>query len=69
MRKTISVVALLLALTCTAYAGEIPNVTPAPPQVNNAPQEPTTDGDMPNGAADRLTEIALDLLAVLPSLF
>lgn len=69
MRKTISVVALLLALTCPAYAGEIPNFTPAPPQFNNAAQEPVTDGDMPNDSADRLTEIAMELLAVLPSLF
>ena len=69
MRKTISVAALLLALTCPAYAGDIPNFTPAPPQLNNTAQEPVTDGEIPNVSADRLTEIALELLAVLPSLF
>jgi hypothetical protein len=69
MRKTISVAALLLALTCPAYAGDMPNVTPVPPQIGNAPQAPTFDGEMQNDSADRLTEIALDLLAVLPSLF
>ena len=69
MRKTISVAALLLALMCPAYAGEMPNVTPAPPQLGSTAQEPDTDGDMPNFAADRLTEVALDLLAALSPLF
>ena len=69
MRKIISVAALLLALTCPTYAGDIPNFTPAPPQLGNTAQEPTTDGDMPNFAADRLTEIALELLAALSPLF
>ena len=69
MRKTISVAALLLALTCPTYAGEIPNVTPAPPQLSDTAQEPITDGDMPNVSADRLTEIALDLFAALSPLF
>jgi hypothetical protein len=69
MRKTISVAALLLALTCPAYAGDIPNGSPAPPQPTSTNQVPTTDGDMPNVSADRLAEIALDLLAALPSLF
>jgi hypothetical protein len=68
MRKTISVAALLLALTCPAYAGDIPNVTPAPPQTANTTQALDTDGEMQNDAADSLTRIALDLLAVLPSL-
>jgi hypothetical protein len=69
MRKTITVAALLLALTCPAYAGDIPNFTPAPPQPTNASQVPTVDGDMQNDAADRLTEIALELLAALSPLF
>lgn len=69
MRKTISVAALLLALTCPAYAGDIPNVTPTHPQLSSTAQESDTDGDMPNVTPDRLTEIALDLLAVLSPLF
>jgi hypothetical protein len=69
MRKTISVAALLLALTCTAYAGDIPNVTPAPPQPTNASQVTTTDGEIPNVTPNRLTEIALELLAALSPLF
>jgi hypothetical protein len=68
MRKTISVAALLLALTCPAYAGEIPNVTPAPPSPTTTVQEQTTDGYIQNDSADSLTQIALDLLAFLPSL-
>jgi hypothetical protein len=69
MRKTISVAALLLALVCSAHAGEMQNESPAPPShPTNAVQE-TTDGEMPNDAAGSLTQIALDLLAALPSLF
>jgi len=67
MRKTISVAALLLALTCPAYAGEMQNDSPKPQA--NAVQEPTTNGEMSTTSADSLTRIALDLLAVLPSLF
>jgi hypothetical protein len=67
MRKTISVAALLLALTCPAYAGDIQNDSPKPP--TNAVQEPTTDGDIQNGVAGSFAQVALDLLAALPSLF
>lgn len=65
MRKTISVAALLLALTCPAYAGEMQNDSPKP-QTNTA-QESTTEGYMPNGVPDTLTQTALDLLALLSS--
>jgi hypothetical protein len=69
MRKAISVAALFLALTCSAYAGDMPNGSPAPPsQSTNAAQEPT-GGIMQNDEAGSLTQIALDLLAVLPSLY
>ena len=63
MRKTISVAALLLALTCPAYAGDIQNDSPKPQAITV--QEPTTDGDIQNGVADSLTQLALDLLAAL----
>jgi hypothetical protein len=69
MRKTISVAALLLALMCPAYAGDMPNFPPAPPQTASTNQVPATDGEMQNDAADILTQTALDVLAVLPSLF
>jgi hypothetical protein len=69
MRKTLGVSLLVLLLTASASAGEIPNDSPAPPsQPTKAVQEPTTNGIMQNGVADSLTQIALDLLAVLPSL-
>ena len=71
MGKAIRASALILLLACSAQAGYIPNESPAPPppQPANAVQEPTTDGDIQNDAADTLTQIALDLLAVLPSLY
>jgi hypothetical protein len=78
MRKIISVAALLLALTCPAYAGEMQNDSPKPPP--SAVQEPmddtTLNGEIPTpgdistpSTSDILTETALDLLALLPSLF
>jgi hypothetical protein len=67
MRKTIGIAALLLALTCSTYAGEMGNDTPTPPPAHVA-QEPTTNGIMQTEATDSLTQIALDLLAALPSL-
>lgn len=71
MRKTLGVVALMLALCCPALAGEIP--TPPAPQPASAVQEPTDDATV-NGiiydpvVTDILTETALDLLAILPAL-
>lgn len=66
MRKTISVAALLLALTCPAYAGDIQNDSPKPQGVTV--QEPTADDIIQTGEADDLTQLALDALAVLPAL-
>ena len=70
MRKAISASALILAFVCSAHAGDIQNDSPQPPppQSATAVQTPTTEGDMQNGVAGSLTQIALDLLAVLPSL-
>jgi hypothetical protein len=68
MRKTLGVSLLVLLLTGSAVAGEIPNGSPTPPpQTTNAVQEPT-GGEIPNGATDTLTKTVLDLLAALPSL-
>jgi hypothetical protein len=67
----------MLILACSAQAGHIHNdviATPPPPppsamqEPTDADQEPTTPGIMPNGAAESLTQTALDLLALLPSL-
>lgn len=72
MRKTLTTVALLLALSCTAFGGEM-STPPAPASTPaTAAQEPTggemQNGYIPNGVAESLTQTALDLLALLPSL-
>jgi len=67
---------LLLALSCPALAGEIHTTgapTPPPPPQTSAMQEPTDDttlnGEMSTpDASGILTQTALDLLALLPSL-
>lgn len=78
MRKAFSVAVLVLALGCPVFAGEIHN--PAPQPTPSTMQEtPTTQA--PAGASEgqnpptvdemeaaSLTQIALDLLALLPSL-
>jgi hypothetical protein len=71
MRKTLTTAALLLALSCTALGGEIqiPPIAPPDSPQANTPQEPTTNGWIQSESADSLTQIALDLLAALPSLF
>ena len=84
MRKTLTTAALLLALSCPSFAGEMGTPgSPAPlaGEIPNPPppQAPTdgatlngemqTPGEMPTpGLSDILTETALDLLAVLPAL-
>ena len=67
MRKTLGITALMLAICCPVLAGEIPT-PPAPQPQANTVQEPTANGEIQNDAADSLTQIALDLLAALPSL-
>ncbi len=78
MGKAIRASVLVLLLACSAQAGWIQNPAPAPPPPSlqtTAAQEPayadqelTTGGEMPDDVADGLAGIALDLLAVLPSL-
>jgi hypothetical protein len=67
MRKTLTTAALVLALSCPAWAG-IMQTPPAPePTPASATQEPTDgatlDGEM--STPPSLTQIALELLAVL----
>lgn len=72
MRKTLGVAALMLAFCCPARAGEMP--TPPAPQ----PQGMTLEGPTLNGVmhtpgiseslSESLTQTALELLTVLPSL-
>ena len=72
MGKAIRASVLVLLLACSAQAGWIQNEAPTPPPPaspqTNAAQEPTTDGEVSNDVTDSLTGMALDLLAVLPSL-
>lgn len=68
MLKAVRVSAMLLVLVGSARAGEV--LTPPAPQPQAMTvQEPTMDGEMPNDAAESLTQTALDLLAALSSLF
>ncbi len=68
MRKTLQVLVLTLAVSASAYAGDMQfPVTDPPPQSATAVQAPTS-GNMQNDATDSLTQIALKVLAVLPSL-
>ena len=79
MVKTIRISALVLLLACSAQAGYIQNDAPAPPPPSKpaaAVQEPTdtsqetsANGIMQNEAPSGLTQVALEVLAVLPSLF
>lgn len=79
MIKVIRASALVLLLACSTQAGIMQNEAPAPPppsQPATAVQEPaattgepTANGYIQDDTADSLTQIALDVLAVLPSLF
>ncbi len=69
MRKTLTTAALVLALSCLAFAGEMHTPpAPAPPPPTNAAQEPTTEATTEGGTQDGMTEVVLDLLTLLPSL-
>jgi hypothetical protein len=75
MRKTLMMATLLLALSCPAFAGIMHTPgEPEPPPPTSTVQE-ATGGETVNGeistpdVSDSLTEVALELLAVLPSLF
>jgi hypothetical protein len=69
MGKAIRASVRVLLLACSARADWMQNGSPAPPPSANAVQEQTTDGDISTTSAGSLTQLALDLLAVLPSLF
>jgi hypothetical protein len=75
MRKTLSAAVLVLSFCCPVSAGVIHN---PPPETTPLVQEVVleTAGGETNGAetdspgwSDSLTQITLDLLAVLPALF
>lgn len=79
MGKAARALTLILLLACTAQAGYIQQETPAPPPPSqpatassepaDASAEPTADGTVQSEEADSLTQFALEVLAVLPSLF
>jgi hypothetical protein len=80
MLKAIRVSTLILLLACSAQAGYMQTGSPQPPPPSqpastvNEPTdatvvEPTADGIVQNDAQSSLTQIALEMLAVLPSLF
>lgn len=75
MRKALSVAVLVLTFCCPVSAGVIHNPPPPPPPVVDEVVLETEDGktggaetDSPEWS-DTLTQITLDLLAVLPALF
>lgn len=67
MRKTLTIVALMLAFCCPALAGEIPN-PPAPQPQGMTISNPTTTDEDTTEPIETLTQFALDVFAVLPSL-
>ena len=69
MRNILCAAALALTLCGNALAGEIPTPPVAPPNTAVATQEPTEGGELSTTSADTLTQMALDLLAALSSLF
>lgn len=64
MRKTLTTVALLLALCCTAFAGEM-GTPPVAPEPLNSTQAQSADSNPV--ATDSLIQTVLDLIvSVLP---
>jgi hypothetical protein len=72
MRKTLPTAALMLLLSCPAFAGEMNNPnspTPPPPTVEEPAGDTTlSDGAATSDASAPLMQITLELLAILPSL-
>lgn len=75
MRRTLSAAVLVLAFCCPVSAGIIHNPPPAPSPLTEETVLVTADAETAGeetpapGVSDTLTEITLDLLAVLPALF
>lgn len=71
MRKTLRVSALVLALSCTAYAGHIPNMItdePPPPTPESTVEPSMADGIVQNDNTCTLTEAILNALGSALSL-
>lgn len=70
MLKALRISALLLVLAGPAHASDVLTPpAPQPPPQGAVAQEPTADGYFTDDTAYTMTEIALDMFAVLPSLF
>ena len=68
MRKTLRILALTLALSCSVYAGDIPhmvNGTPPPPPEE---LETTASGDIPHMPPGTIEAAAINLLQSLLTL-
>jgi hypothetical protein len=69
MLKALRISAMLLALVSAAQASDVLTPpAPQPPPQTIVAQEPT-DGSAFDYTTETMTEITLDMLAVLPSLF
>lgn len=68
MLKALRTSLMLLALVGTAHAGDMFTPPILPPQTVTV-EQPSPVESSANDTPDTLMEIALDLLAVLPSLF
>ncbi len=71
MRRTLTIAALVLALSCPVFAGEMHTPAPAPPPPNTIQAEPVTAGEgetEATEAADCLTETMVSLLETVLAL-
>lgn len=69
MLKALRISAMLLALVGTAHAGDIFTPPIAPPTQNAAVEQPPSEDLPTDDTSGTLKEIALELFALLPSLF
>lgn len=70
MRNTLSIAVLVLAFCCPVSAGVIHNPPPEPTPLSESAVLMTADAETAApGVSDSLTEIIVDLLAILPALF
>jgi hypothetical protein len=69
-RNAAAALTLAVVFSTPAFAGEMhTDGSPTPsPTTNGEMQTGATDGEIHTGAVDSLTQTALDVLAVLPSL-
>lgn len=66
MRKAISVSALILALACSTYAGEMQNDTvPPTPPTSTTSQTSTTEGEIPTPPLQTLLNALGSVLGIL----